>query len=380
MRVAMLTTGRFTLVDLARELSDLGHEPLVYSLVPPHLTRRFGLPARCNRWLGAYVAPVYAAARLARGRRARSAADHALMAAVDAVAARIIEPCDVLIGMSGIALRTVDAAQRRYGATVFLERSSRHILSQREILEAIPGVGPSPISSSTIYRELAGYALADYVSVPSHQVAESFVERGVPAERLFINPFGTDLDVFRPTRAPRGEKTIVTTGAWSLQKGSDVLVEAWRRLPAGTRLLHVGPVVDAPLPRDACFEHVDAVSQAELPRYYAQGHVFAMASRQEGLALVQVQALACGLKLVCTTRTGGADLRAWTPTADAVTVVPPDDAGRLADALTEALRDLPAPGTTRDLLGENRAMFSWHAYAERYAARMHRARQERRAP
>jgi len=377
MRVALITTGRFTLVDLARELAVLGHDPLVYSLVPPWRTRRFGLPARCNRWLGPYLAPIYAAARAAarlpKAMGLEPIASHALVAAVDAVAARLLEPCDVLIGMSGIALRVIDAAHRRYGATVFLERSSRHILSQRAILEAIPGL-TRPVPEWCVYRELAGYGLADVVSVPSSHVLESFVEQGFREERLFVNPFGTELGEFRPTPSPPGAKTILMTGAWSRQKGCDVLVDAWRRLPAGTRLLHVGPVGDAPLPSDPDFEHVDPVPQSRLPEYYAKGHVFALASRQDGFGLVLLQALACGLPLVCTTRTGGPDLAKWVTSPSSIRAVPPDDPASLAQALEDALRASPEPGAPRDLLGVHRADTSWRAYAERYAARMVEAR------
>jgi glycosyltransferase involved in cell wall biosynthesis len=219
-------------------------------------------------------------------------------------------------------------------------------------------------------RELAGYGLADVVAVPSRHVAESFVERGFPADKLFRNPFGTSLETFHSTVSPAGPPTILMTGTWSLQKGCDVLVEAWRRLPAGTRLLHVGAVGDAPLPRDPGFEHVDAVPQSELPKYYARAHVFALASRQEGLAVVQIQALACGLQLVCTTRTGGEDLRDFCATADAIHLAPPDDAERLACALASALRRAPAAGQLRDVLGDHREDTSWRAYAKRYEARM----------
>jgi starch synthase len=377
MRVALLTAGRFTLVDLARELVELGHQPLVYSLVPPWVTRRFGLPARCNRWLAPYLAPIYgasrAAARLPKASGLEPAASHMLVASLDALAARFLEPCDVVVGMSGIALRTVEAAHRRYGATVFLERSSRHILSQRKILEAIPGL-TNPVPEWTVYRELAGYGLADLVSVPSSHVIDSFVEYGFSADRLFLNPFGTGLDLFRPTHSPGGAKTVLMTGAWSRQKGCDVLVDAWRRLPAGTRLLHVGPVVDVPLPSDPGFEHVDSVPQVRLPEYYAKAHVFALASRQDGLAVVQLQALACGLPLVCTTRTGGADLARWAAGPNAIRVVPPDDPGSLARALEESLRMSVEPGQVRDLLGAHRGETSWRAYAERYAARMEEER------
>jgi glycosyltransferase involved in cell wall biosynthesis len=132
----------------------------------------------------------------------------------------------------------------------------------------------------------------------------------------------------------------------------------------------VGPVADASLPRDPGFEHVEAVPQNQLPEYYRRGDVFALASREEGLAMVQVQALACGLEIVCTTHTGGEDLRRWAVRPDAISVVAPDDPIALSQALAAALQRRPAPGTQRDLLGPNRTLASWRAYAERYLQRI----------
>jgi glycosyltransferase involved in cell wall biosynthesis len=48
--------------------------------------------------------------------------------------------------------------------------------------------------------------------------------------------------------------------------------------------------------------------EKDLYRYYSQGSVFCLASIEEGLAMVQAQAMACGLPVICTTNTGGADL------------------------------------------------------------------------
>ena len=48
--------------------------------------------------------------------------------------------------------------------------------------------------------------------------------------------------------------------------------------------------------------------QNELFKYYSQGSVFVMPSIQEGMANVQLQAMACGLPLICTTNTGGEDI------------------------------------------------------------------------
>jgi len=370
MRIALLTSSRFTIVDLGRELAALGHTVLVYSLVPPYLTRRFGLPAACNRWLGLQCAPFYAAARLAPSGQLQVAAERALQWSLDTAAARALEPCDVLIAMSGMSLKVLEAAKEKFGALVFLERGSRHALSQREIMQDLARRRGDPVPRFDVDRELAGYDLADVVSVPAQHVADSFLERGFPAERLFVNPFGVSIDVFEPTLAPDlTQPTILMSGAWSLRKGCDVLVQAWRMMP-GVRLLHVGPVDDVPLPDDPDFIHVDAVPQRELPRYYAQADVFALASREEGLAVVQVQALACGVPIVCTSRTGGGDLKRWAAPPESIRVVPPDDAVALHAALTEALEHRASPGTRRDLLGPSRDQVSWLAYAKRYEKRL----------
>jgi glycosyltransferase involved in cell wall biosynthesis len=253
-----------------------------------------------------------------------------------------------------------------------VERGSRHILSQQEILASIPGRSARvPIDERTIRRELADYTVADRIIVPAEHVMRSFTERGMSRQRVFVNPYGVDLNMFPPTPAPRSNAaTILFVGAWSLRKGCDVLTEAWRRLP-GVRLLHVGSLGDAPVPRDPGFEHREAVPQFALSAEYARGHVFALASREEGLALVQPQALASGLPLVCTDRTGGEDAgRIMGPEAP-VTVVPSDDPERLSQALASALeRAIPRQGL-RDY-GEARERLSWTAYGERY----HRALME----
>src|SRR5215468_2667925 len=180
MRVAIVTAGRFHVCDLARELDAHGHDVALYSLVPPWRTRRFGLPARCNRWLGPYLAPVYAACRAARRAGAGAVVNRILYAAVGRVAARAVERCDVLIGMSQMSGAAMRAAQRRFGARAVLERGSRHIASQREILATIAGDGAAatPVPDWAVARELGEYEIADVISVPSRHVEHSFVERG----------------------------------------------------------------------------------------------------------------------------------------------------------------------------------------------------------
>jgi len=371
MRIAILTSGRFHACDLARELAVRGHEVAFYSLVPPQRTRRFGLPAECNRWLGPYVGPLYLLTRVALQSRYAAGLLVFMSVVLDRVTARRVEPCDLFIGMSQMSLRTIDAVRRRFGARAFLERGSRHILSQREILERLPRrrAAAPPIPDWAVHRELGEYALADVIVVPSRHAEASFLERGVPAAKLFRNPYGVDLSMFPATPAPPADAapTIIMVGAWSLQKGCDVLTDAWRRLPRGaTRLLHVGRVVDAPLPSDAGFEHREPVDQRRLTHLYAQAHVMGLASRQEGLGLVLAQALASGLHIAAAEPTGAADLQDVLDDPSAIALTPADDAAAFSAALAAQLGRARDRVGVRDLLGAARGQLTWEAYGRRY--------------
>src|SRR5439155_14232260 len=107
----------------------------------------------------------------------------------------------------------------------------------------------------------------------------------------------------------------------------------------GVQLTHVGALVDVPFPNHPRFVHFDPVPPWELKKFYGAAHVFVLASREEGLALVQCQALASGLPLVCTDRAGGSDLAALPGMARLIHVVPASDPKALRRVLTQALDD-----------------------------------------
>jgi glycosyltransferase involved in cell wall biosynthesis len=307
-----------------------------------------------------------AAVRLARGDANQTRAAKGLALALDKAISRIIQPCDVMIGMSGMCNALGKIVKEKFGAQVWIERGSRHILSQQEILAKIGGA--PRVSDFAVSRELIDYEQADTIAVLSKHCEESFLERGFTPERVLRNPLGVDLQMFRTTPAPpREPPTIIMSGTWSLRKGCDVLVEAWQGLPL-TRLIHVGPVADCPLPNDAHFVHYDKVDQSRLINFYKQAHVFALASREEGLATVQPQALACGLRLVCTSRTGGEDLKEYVSDPSAIRVVSPDDPGELAAALRASLEDAAQDsGERRLLVPDAQDLLSWKAYGRRYS-------------
>ena len=373
MKIAIATTGRFHVLDLARELSLLGHDVAFYSYLPQRRSVRFGLPPQCHRGLLFWLFPLLVL-QLFAGRRLKQLVDPWLLRYADWLIALRLQPCDIFIGMSGLCIQSAIVARNRYGAKVFIERGSRHILSQKEILDAIKATVPEmdTVPAYAVTRNLKSTILADVVVVPSVHVAKSFTERGFNPDRLFVNPYGVDLNQFVPTPTPDdATPTVIYVGSWSYQKGCDLLSAALIRFNGRVQLLHVGELADAPFPTQTWFQHRDPVPQWQLKDWYSQAHVFVLASRQEGLALVQAQALACGLPVVCTDRTGGSDLASLIGLEHGVLVIKSDDVDALVAGIEEmlnwAFKEYNCK-QSRDLLGDARHRLSWAAYGARYSS------------
>jgi glycosyltransferase involved in cell wall biosynthesis len=230
--------------------------------------------------------------------------------------ARRLEPCDVLHCLSCFGLRAHRIARERYGALTVCARSSAHIVRQDQILaeeHSLWEVPYCPIDPRVIERELQEYEECDLILVPSDFAYQSFVEKGVAREKLRLNPLGVNLTFFHPV--PKRDKTfrVIYTGLLSLQKGIQYLLQAVESLCLPDfELWLIGGVdreVKPILNRyRGLFRHLGFLPRTKLFSYYSQGSVFVIASVQDGLALVQAQAMACGLPVIATTNTGAASL------------------------------------------------------------------------
>ena len=372
LRIAIAAAGRFHVLDLARELHAIGHRVRFYSYVPRSRARSFGLPAECHVSLILFALPAIIWQRLAPGFLPRLR-ERIMYTALNYAAILRLYRCDVFICMSGIYLEAARFARKRYGARLWFERGSRHILAQDRILAAIDGAERP--SRFAVRRELAGYEMADRIVVPSLQVEESFAAAPDLRPKLFRNPYGVDLAMF-PARGSKDVTepvALLYVGTWSLQKGCDLLEEAVNRI-AGVRLTHVGAIGDLRFPNlDRRFVHHGPVEQSELRNFYAAADLFVLASRQDGFGMVLPQALASGLPVICTDHTGGGDLAEIPGVASRITVVPAGDVGALAKAL-RFWRDRLRGGEAFPPLGETeRQRLSWAAYARRYHAELLRS-------
>jgi len=371
MKIAIATAGRFHVLDLARELGALGHEVRFYSYVPRRRVRQFGLPDKCHVALLPLVFPLVAWQQWAP-RFAARLRERLLYTALNWAVILRLQRCDVLICMSGIYLEAARWAKRRYGATIWLHRGSQHILAQDEILAAIPGAErPSPLA---IRRELAGYALADRIVIASGHVEQSFARDSSASAKLFLNRYGTDLRMF-PLQSrvkPSGSIGALFIGIWCFRKGCDLLTQAVKQVNE-IKLTHVGVIGDLDFPTDEQFRHWDAVPQPMLAEHFAMADIFVLASREDGFGVVLTQALATGLPVICTDRTGGPEL-AYTPALAArITVIPAGDVEALIAALAMWRGRLRDGYQLPPLSEDDRELLSWISYGRRHAVELERA-------
>lgn len=156
--------------------------------------------------------------------------------------------------------------------------------------------------------------MADYWLAASSFTAQTLVENGAAPERIHVVPYGVDLQRFQPGEPPVLSRPLrlLFVGTINQRKGIKYLLEALRLVgPAPVEVTVCGRVVDdLQLFRD-CGSQVQvrpSVSATELVAAYQQADLFVFPSIAEGFGQVLLEALACGLPVLSTTRTAAADL------------------------------------------------------------------------
>ena len=178
--------------------------------------------------------------------------------------------------------------------------------------------------------------------------------RGYPTRAHRVIPNGVDPALFSPlAEEPPLPLVFFFAGRLDDQKGVDVLLEAFRRLPRGPRLrlAGTGPQEEeyrrlaTSLGIDGEVRFLGAVPRPKLATLMCESHVFVLPSRYENLPLGVLEAMACARPVVAARVGGVAEM-----VEDGVEglLVDPDDPHVLALALRRLNEDAPL----RKRLGE----------------------------
>jgi glycosyltransferase involved in cell wall biosynthesis len=231
---------------------------------------------------------------------------------------RSLEPewTDVFHGLDGTGPKA-GRRVRENGKLWICDRGCSHILTQRDLLVEEHNewhMAPPKFSEDRLERCVAEYEEAHAITVPSQFSMRSFLQHGISAERVFVCPYGVDLSEFRPGVKRDDVFRVIHVGQINVRKGIGHLLRAVEPLVAKRKceLWLVGEI-HPPMRRlldeyKGIFEYKGVVPRKDLWQLYSQASVLVLASVEEGLALVQAQAMACGVPVIATTNTGAEDL------------------------------------------------------------------------
>lgn len=317
MKVTISVLGRFHAFYLAKKLEEQGFLNQLISSYPSFQIEKYGIPKQhiSSIW------PVEVLSRAWRKLPASVKGDRNLQLwfaeTYDKLAVRhLSSESDLFVGWSSHCLNSLKQAQE-LGATTIVERGSSHIAHQTEILSeeySRCGLSFTATHPGIQDREIEEYDKADKISVPSFYVKKTFLERGISEEKIIHTPYGVDLDEFYQVPKEDSVFRIIHCGGIRLRKGVHYLLQAFYELDLpNAELWLVGSIAPEIEPFLKKYQSDKIVLKGQQPQnklywFYSQCSVFCLASLEEGLAMVQPQAMACGLPVIHTTNTGGSDI------------------------------------------------------------------------
>ena len=208
--------------------------------------------------------------------------------------------------------------------------------------------------------------LADMVVCPSRFVHDSLPEAIRSGKKCVVANFGSPLPPLNMNHARNGEKLrVLFAGAMSQRKGLADLFEAMKLLDrADVELVVMGsPILPMNFYRQqfSDFIHEPPRPHGAVMQLMQTCDVLALPSLVEGRALVQQEALACGLPLIVTANAGGADLVDEGVTGFLVPVRSPE---KIAEKITWFADHRDSLAALRDAARHKAAEYSWDGYAE----------------
>lgn len=195
---------------------------------------------------------------------------------------------------------------------------------------------------------------ADYLVAVNKAVREKLHQWGVPNARILFLPNAVDSDKFSPCagQLAKKEQFIPSEFSWKRRtlflcigrlvkdKGVDVLLTAWANLPEKMRTNSLLLIVGGGSEKGELIAQANGLEimssiiffgrREEVLDFYHASDIVVLPSRIEGLSNVMLEAMACGLPIICTEVGGAVE---WIQSGKNGKLVPPEDVKALSGAL-----------------------------------------------
>jgi glycosyltransferase involved in cell wall biosynthesis len=210
--------------------------------------------------------------------------------------------------------------------------------------------------------------LADRITCPSQFVLDSIpleIRQKIPCQ---ISPFGSP-----PCEAVNAESSpknhiikLLFAGSMSQRKGLADLFEAMKLLKGETISLSI--LGQPSMPKEfyrkqfSEFQYFPPCSNQKVRAIMKEHDAFVLPSIVEGRALVQQEALSCGLPIIVTPNAGGEDLVEEGTTGYMVPIRSPE---KIAEAIRTMIENKNHKEEIRSLCQKKARQYSWVSYAQK---------------
>lgn len=235
------------------------------------------------------------------------------------VAQHHLDDIDAIYAYEDSAAATFEAAKAQgilclYDLPIVFYPTNRAIQTEeaQRFPELAAALQAAQEPSWKIERKNQEVQLADRIFVPSSFVRQSLIDYGITAEKICVIPFGAPIDYFYPQPKTDSSFRALFVGRVGPRKGVHYLLQAWRELGLPkSELLLVGINEFPPNWLDRyseIFHYTPSVPHSSLNKYYNSANLLIFPSLAEGMALVLLEAMACGLPIIATPNSGACDI------------------------------------------------------------------------
>lgn len=376
-RVVLSTPGRFHTFHLARQMQDRGWLERISCGYPWRKVKRDGIPReRVDCYPGWRTAFMMHEALGQPFPKLSNWLEFQSLQKFDMHVRESLRECDVFCALSGGGLMSGIEAKKR-GSKYVCDRGCGHIQFQSDILKEEHyrlGYGHFEVDPRIVERESREYQEADMIVVPSQFSRRTFLQYGVPDEKIRVVPYGADNSHFHPVSQPlAGEFQILFVGILTARKGIHYLYEAYEKLThLNKRLVLCGMIsresrnLVEKMALDPTVTVMGPVDRYRLRRIMSESHVLVLPSIEDGFGMVMAEAMACRCPVIASENTGAADL--YTDGEEGF-IVPIRD----SESLREHLEKLAWDPIMREEMAEKAllragSLQGWGEYGEQMAA------------
>ena len=302
MNISIVSYGKFHAFDLARELKLQNCNISVYSSYPFFIAKKYNISF--NEFKIFFLLQFV-------DRVTKRVFSRKLKLFFAFIVQFLIKPNqDFIILWSNTPSFLVKRIKKKYNSKIIIERGSTHILFQNKILkDEYKKINKDfSIHQNDINTELINYKLADFISIPSIFVKNTFISQKIDENKLLINPYGANIKKFYYSKNNSTDKFIIlTVGSGDIRKGLKHIIDSHKYLNFNFLHYHIGNIdidLQPLIKKSSNFINIASVNQDKLRYYYCMADVFVLASLEEGLSLTILEAMACKLPIVATRNTG----------------------------------------------------------------------------